>query len=428
MMPCSIEPRLRGTGVRLSLKDIARLDVARASRVLLRDADLDARFDLRASPEIIGCQALFFPTDRGVLGVIGLANTPDPSSILGEDFGSLPGIDGLDRSHMFGDLLNSLFGDGGFFGGPFGEDRPGGIGDVPDLGDFGDFGGDDLNGIGNGDGDRGPSIDMDSWLSQVGGNGKKGGVASPKDRAMWGMDGEDSGVVNEYDADAVYIGEADDWTPTSETDDAGTAAGNDAADAGVPGNQSSDAGTLLPGGAGTEPATRQGDSDLAADATIAAGGLGMVAATAAGVGATTTGGVVAAGAGILAGAATVCAGIFSHHTPNPEDEGSGRVHGPPVFDWNVGLHGDLLLHRHRVRVIGEWDAGNSYGWMHFGSPRASSGVMPSDDGGDERTPAPSVPTKSAFAVSFTTGGGQDDWWFISRGWGWSRFGAPRARH
>jgi len=195
----------------------------------------------------------------------------------------------------------------------------------------------------------------------------------------------------------------------------------------------------------------EGLAVAAAAAGTAAAGFALIAILAPAPPAAKAGAAVGAGAameaaGVLAvvsgvlGVLSAVAVVVERHidaakkkTPNPEDAGTSNVH---VHDPTLRPHlvGEVVFgpsagdrHRPRVRVATEWDGGTSYGWVHFGAPRAQPFVMPGDDAmpSDSSDETPNI-WLGAFNAG--TGDSSDDYWIVSRGdWAWSRFGAPRAR-
>lgn len=117
------------------------------------------------------------------------------------------------------------------------------------------------------------------------------------------------------------------------------------------------------------------------------------------------------------------------HTPAPEDAGDKRPFDP-ALPWTLtgeAVFGSALNRDpRRVRFVSERDAGTSWGWVTFGAPRAQPGLlpaakaMPSDD-------ADESPTVWLGAEPNADHASSDDFWIAGRvGWGWSRWGAPRA--
>lgn len=115
------------------------------------------------------------------------------------------------------------------------------------------------------------------------------------------------------------------------------------------------------------------------------------------------------------------------HTPNPEDSGGGKhPFGPGLHLVGEVVYGSSDKRHPRVHFASERDAGNSWGWTQFGAPRAQPSILPDDsampDSSDEN------PQIWLGAQPSGTHASSDDYWIAGRmGWGWSRFGAPRAK-
>ncbi|MBP6012840.1 MAG: hypothetical protein KBA31_11485 [Alphaproteobacteria bacterium] len=143
-----------------------------------------------------------------------------------------------------------------------------------------------------------------------------------------------------------------------------------------------------------------------------------------------------------AAAASIVSGYFSYvaaylapspsagdkrKMPNPDDGSGTNNPGQPFVQQTLAIDGAFATRRRYKKIVtGEWDNMQSYGWIHFGSPRA----MPSDDGTDERVPSAPIFERTMLAAGLSTGGKDQggDGWMVSKGWAWNRFGAPRAQN
>jgi len=207
--------------------------------------------------------------------------------------------------------------------------------------------------------------------------------------------------------------------------DAGTGEAGGPTDAG--------AGGSAPGGTATDTGgTTYNDANLPTDVAIAGATLGMIGGVLALAVADTPVAVAIAVCTFGASELGWTALIITRKMPNPEGGGDEVPSELKQYLEEWRFKGDVILdNRNKIAVDGEWVAGESLGWVRYGSPKAAGAFMPSDEGTGE---GPTVPagaliegglSQVGLAVSYG-GNDEQDGWMIGEGWAWKRFGAPRA--